>query len=217
MHKKVVIFDLDGTIIDNVEYVWKTLHEYFGIDEHPERVKSMEKFFSKEITYQEWAEKDMELLKKHGAKRETILKALGKAKLMRGAKKTLKELKGREFKIAIMSGSLDILLEKFLPDYEKIFDYVFINRIIFDEKGEIKQVKATPFDMEHKKAGMIKLCETEGISPEECVFVGDHDNDIEIAKSAGLSIAFNSKSEKLNEVSDVVIKKKDLREILKYL
>ncbi len=42
-------------------------------------------------------------------------------------------------------------------------------------------------------------------------------NDIEIAKLAGFSIAFNSKSEELNEVSDVVIEKKDLREILEYL
>ena len=49
------------------------------------------------------------------------------------------------------------------------------------------------------------------------MFVGDHDNDVEIAKTAGFSIAFNSKSEKLNDAVDVVIRKKDLKEILNYI
>ena len=217
MRRKIVIFDLDGTIIDNIEYVWKTLHEHFGVDEHPERVRTREDYFSRRITYQEWADRDIELLKKHGADRETIFRALRDARLMKGARETLMELKKRGFKLALMSGSLDVLLEKFIPDYEKIFDHVFINRIIFGENGEIKDVEATPFDMAHKKKGLFKICELEGIEPEECVFVGDHENDVEIAKAAGFSIAFNSKSEKLNEVSDVVIRKKDLREILKYL
>jgi hypothetical protein len=34
---------------------------------------------------------------------------------------------------------------------------------------------------------------------------------------AGFSIAFNSKSKELNKVCDVVIKEKNLKEILKYI
>jgi phosphoserine phosphatase len=217
MKYKLVVFDLDGTIVDNIESVWETLHEFFGIDSHPERLGVRKKFFSGEISYQEWAEKDIELMKKSGADREKIMKALGKAKLTKNAIETIEELRKRGYKIAIISGSMDILLEKLIPDYERIFDHVFINRVRFGREGRITKVEPTPFDQERKKSGLVRICDLEKIKPEECVFVGDHYNDVEIAKLAGFSIAFNSKSAELNEIADVVVEKKDLKAILKYL
>ena len=217
MKFKVVVFDLDGTIIDNVEYVWKMIHEHLGIDDHPQRIKNREDFLSGRISYYEWAKYDLDLMKEHGANREKILKVFENARLMDGALETLETLKRENYKLALISGSLSILLEKFIPDYKRIFDHVFINRVEFDEKGEIRDVKPTPFDMSHKKTGLIKVCELEGIEPKDVAFVGDHDNDLGIAREAGFTIAFNSKSQKLNEIADVVVEKKDLREILKYL
>ena len=43
------------------------------------------------------------------------------------------------------------------------------------------------------------------------------DNDIEVAKIAGLAIAFNPKESSLPEACDVLIQNNDLREILKYI
>lgn len=217
MKYKLVVFDLDGTIIDKVDYVWKMIHENLGIEDHPQRIKNRNEFLSGKITYYEWAKYDLDLMARHGADKETIMKVFDKAKVMEGALETLEALKSKGYKIAIISGSMNILLEKLIPDYREIFDHIFINRIIFNEEGEIEDVEVTPFDMEHKKTGLLELCELEGIDPKETVFVGDHDNDLDIAKAAGFSIAFNSKSRRLNEIADVVIEKKDLREILKYL
>jgi len=217
MRYRLAVFDLDGTLIDNIESIWVTLHEFFGLQNDPERIRAKEDFLSKKITYQQWADTDTELLKKHGAKRETMYEAVEKAKVMRGAIETLKELKETGIKTAIISGSIDFLLEKLIPDYDEFFDYVFLNRISFDSKGEIKGVKATEFYLERKKTGLLKICEKEGIDPKEAIFVGDHENDIHVAEAAGFSIAFNSKSEALNSIADVVIKKKDLREILKFI
>jgi len=214
---KLVVFDVDGTLIDNIEFVWVTLHEFFGLQENPERIRAKEDFLSKRITYQEWADRDIEILKKHGANRETLSEAVGKARVMRGSIETLRELKEMGIRTAVISGSIDFLLEKLIPDYEEFFDHVFMNRISFDKEGEIKGMKATEFYLEHKKTGLLKICESEGIDPEETVFIGDHENDLEIAKLAGLAIAFNSKSRELDEIADVVIRKKDMREVLKYL
>jgi HAD superfamily phosphoserine phosphatase-like hydrolase len=216
MKYRLVVFDVDGTLIDNIEFVWVTLHEFFGLQDDPERIMAKEDFLSKRITYQQWADIDMELLKKHGANRQTMFESLERAKLMMGAIETLRDLKEMGIKAAVISGSIDFLLEKLIPDYDEFFDHVFLNKIHFDRNGEIEGMKATEFYLGRKKTGLLEICKKEGIDPKEAMFVGDHENDVHIAEAAGFSIAFNSKSEELNEVSDVVIKKKDLREILEY-
>ncbi|NIP40446.1 MAG: HAD-IB family phosphatase [Candidatus Aenigmarchaeota archaeon] len=217
MKYRLVVFDVDGTLVDNIEFIWVTLHESFGLQNDPERIRAKEDFLSGKITYQQWADIDMKLLKDHGADRKSMLKALEKAELMSGTIETLKTLKEMGIKTAIISGSIDFLLEKLIPDYDEFFDYVFLNRIHFDRKGKIEGMKVTEFYLEHKKTGLLEICKKEEISPKEAMFVGDQENDIHIAEAAGFSIAFNSNSEKLKEVSNVTINKKDLRKILEYL
>ena len=129
----------------------------------------------------------------------------------------IKELKKRNMKLAIISGSLNVVLEKFIPDYNDFFDDVFLSRIYFDESGSISKVEATEFDMDAKALALRRIAKREGISLKECVFVGDYLNDIKVMEEAGLGIAFNCQEEKLKEVADVVIEKKDLREVLRHI
>ena len=71
--------------------------------------------------------------------------------------------------------------------------------------------------MDGKALALKKIAERENISLSECVFVGDYLNDLKIIKEAGLGIAFNCNYEELKRAADVVIEKKDLREILRYI
>ncbi len=215
---RLVCFDVDGTLIDNLAFSWQIFHDYFQTDKH-RRDDARKKFFNGEITYKQWAEHDIELWREGNAKKNDFFDAIShnNLKLMEGAIETLKELKKRGLKLAIISGSLNILLEKFLPDYEKIFDDVFLSRIYFDENGSISKVDATEYDMDGKALALKKIAEREKISLKECVFVGDYLNDLKIIKEAGLGIAFNCQYDELKKAADVVIDKKDLREILKHI
>lgn len=218
MKYKLVCFDVDGTLIDNVEYSWKVFHDFFEVDQK-RREKAKKAFYNGEISYLEWAQHDLNLWIEKKAKKEDFIKAIKHAnlKLMEGALETINELKKRNFKLAIISGSLSVILEYFIPNYKEIFDDIFLSWIDFDGEGNIRKIEATSFDMEHKATALKKIVEKEKIKLEECVFVGDHDNDLKIAEEAGLSIAFNAHSEELKKVADVCIEKKDLREILKYV
>ena len=213
---KLVCFDVDGTLIDNVTFSWQAFHDYFQTDKH-RREDARNAFFNGKITYLQWAEHDIKLWKEKNAKKDDFLKAIKDLKLMEGAMETLTELKNKGLKLAIISGSISIILEKFLPNYEEFFDDIFISRIHFDEDGNITKIEATEFDMEGKALALKKIAEREKISLEECVFVGDYMNDIKIIQEAGLGIAFNCNHEELKKVADVVIEKKDLREILKFV
>ena len=112
---------------------------------------------------------------------------------------------------------MNVVLEKFIPNYDEIFDDVFLSKIYFDEYGHISKVDATEFDMDAKALALKKIAEREKLSLKECVFIGDYLNDLKIIQEAGLGIAFNCRHEDLKKAADVVIEKKDLREILKYV
>lgn len=213
---KLVCFDVDGTLIDNLKFSWQVFHDYFQTDKH-RREDAKNAFFSGKISYLQWAEHDISLWKEKNARKDDFFKAISGLKLMEGAMEALNELKKRGIKLAIISGSLNIILEKFIPDYEKIFDDVFISRIYFDKKGNISKVEATEFDMDAKATALKKIAEREKISMAECVFVGDYLNDLKIMQEAGLGIAFNCVHEELKKVADVCIDKKDLRGILRHI
>ena len=218
MKYKLVCFDVDGTLVDNLKFSWQVFHDHFQTDGHI-REGAKKRFFSRKISYKEWAEHDIQMWIDKKATRDGFFEAMEKSglKVMEGALETIKELKSKGIKLAIVSGSISIVLEKFFPDYEEIFDDVFISRLYFGENGQISKVEATEFDMEKKAEALRKICDKEGIKLEESVFVGDFENDVKICEEAGLGIAFNCKSDKLKKVADVVIGKKDLREILRYI
>ena len=213
---KLVCFDVDGTLIDNVTFSWQVFHDYFQTDKH-RREDAKNKFFDGKITYMQWAEHDINLWREKNAKKEDFFMALAGLRLMEGAIDTLEELTKHGIKLAIISGSLNVLLDKFIPNYRDFFDDVYLSRIYFDEDGNIEKVEATEYDMDGKVLALRKIAEREGLSLKECVFVGDYLNDIKILKEAGLGIAFNCGHDEVKRAADVVIEKKDLREIMKHI
>lgn len=213
---KLVCFDVDGTLIDNIRSAWQIFHDYFQTDEH-RREDAKNNFFSGKISYAQWAEHDFGLWREKNAKKEQFFDALKDVKLMAGAMEALGELKRSGVKLALISGSLNMLLEKCIPSYREYFDDVFISWMYFNEDGTIGKVIATEFDIEGKAKALRQIAEKENIQLEECVFVGDWLNDIEVMKEVGLAIAFNCDEDKVRKVADVVIEKKDLREILRHI
>jgi phosphoserine phosphatase len=211
-----VCFDVDGTLVDEIEYIWPLIHRELDID--IKRVKkAKEDFYGGKINFRQWARHDIELWRKKGVTEKDLIGVVSKLKLMKGAREVLEHLKKAGYSLAVISGGLNIVLEHFIPDCQDIFDHIMINRLSFDDEGRIKGIEPTEVGSdEHKLEGLRKIAKKEGISLEQCVFIGDSGNDVNIARGAGLSIGFNPSPE-LEKVCDVVIRKKDLREVLKHI
>ena len=215
---KLVCFDVDGTLADNIEFSWQLFHDYFETDEE-RRNQARDNYFSGKISYLEWANHDIGMWIEKKATKKQFFDALKKnnVQLMEGAIETINKLKKAGIKLAIISGSLDIIMEYLMPDYNILFNDVFFSHLIFDENGVLKSAKATEYDMIKKADALKKIAEREGFELSECVFVGDHHNDVKIIQEAGLGICFDCKSDDLRKVADIEIKNKDMREILKFI
>ncbi|MBR9676267.1 HAD-IB family phosphatase [Candidatus Woesearchaeota archaeon] len=214
-HYDLVCFDLDGTLIEDDEgdVLWeRMLIRIFGNKEFSDA--RYEEYKTGKIKFVEWVNIDLGEWRKASMTKKDVLEEAKNTILVPGAIETLEELRKRGFKLGLISGSVDTLLDAHgLRDY---FDDIFINELIYDEDDKLSSWVVNPSG-DRKDVALRKICEREGIPLERTVFVGDHLNDVAACKSAGLGIAFNSRVQELKDVSNVIIQEKDLRLILKHI
>lgn len=204
---KLIAFDLDGVLVDGIGS-WSELHSALGTEKFSKINEAL--FYSGKITFDEWAKRDVALW--HGIKIQKIKEIFKRTKLMNGAPETLKILKKKGYKLAIVSGGLKILADIVAEKFK--IDFVAANEFIV-EKGKVVGIKNI-IDMDGKGTALEKIAKENNILAKECAAIGDFFNDIPMFKFAGFSIAFNPKTPEIEKIADVVIKEKDLRLILKY-
>lgn len=103
------------------------------------------------------------------------------------------------YKINLYSKSPE-LREKLLPkinDIDLTFAYSEVTSIECSAKGI------------SKASGLLTLCKNLNIPIEHTIAVGDADNDIEILKTAGLSVAMGNANDKVRKIADIIVKDND--------
>ncbi len=214
MQHRLVAFDLDGTLAEGVVYVWKLLHEHFGTDPARRRA-AHDAYFSGRLSYAGWFGTDLELLAEKGAHRAALLAALHAVRPALGALEVLQHLRAQGRIVAVISGSVDLLLEHLFPQFR--FDHVLINRLHFAADGRLIGGEPTPYDMERKADGLAELARRAGLRLTDCAFCGDNENDLQVLGAAGLGIAVNPRTARVVAAADRVLEGSDLRGLLPLL
>ncbi|MFQ5815195.1 MAG: phosphoserine phosphatase SerB [Candidatus Hydrothermarchaeaceae archaeon] len=202
---KLVVFDLDSTLIDG-----ESLDEFGKLMKKKTEIsKITNKAMVGEISFEEALVKRTKLLK--GLEMQKIHEAVSKIPLMKGAGETVSALKKRGIKVAVVSGGFDVVADRVKEELG--LDYAVANEFVAKD-GKVTGEVVGPMLEEGAKGKILdELAKKAGIPLNECVAVGDGANDVSMLERAGLAIAFNSKPV-LDDKADVVIKKKDLREVL---
>ena len=212
---RLACFDVDGTLVGKTIFVWETLHDALGTD-RDKRQQGWDDYFSGRIPYSQWFEHDIALFRERGeVTRQRLLEAMAPLELVDGVHEVLQTLRDAGLRLAVVSGSLNIVLEKFeLADY---FDDIFVNELFFDSRGSLIGWRPTPFDLERKAVALDWLVAKYGLALSQTVFVGDNFNDVSIARHAGKAIAFNSTCAELIECAAAHVPGGDLRDVLPHV
>jgi phosphoserine phosphatase len=214
---RIVAFDVDGTLVEHDEglVIWQVLNRLFSGSAEL-NAKRFQAFRSGEITYAEWVRLDIEGWKQGGATRDRIVKAIrDDLRLVPGAREVTVELARRGYFVAVVSGTLDIVLDTLFPEHP--FHQVFANRIRFDDAGRIDGWTATPFDMSGKAEALRLLADQTATPASEIAFVGDHLNDLDALRFAGCPIAYDPKDDAVRSAAKHVVARGHLRQLLSLL
>ena len=129
-----------------------------------------------------------------------------------GAKELISELRSAGHVVAVISGGFTVVIDQLMRDLA-IDNYCANTLEILNGKLTGKVAGA----IVDRKAKAEYLTELKNrFNPDKTFAVGDGANDIEMIQNADVGISFCGKAA-LNEVADVIILKRDLREVLNYL
>ena len=204
---KLALFDLDGTLTKE-RSAWEYIHRRLGLwDGYAE--KFQEAFLKGEISYPRFCQLDAGIWQ--GMKAADLERIVREIPLYEGIEDLLGYLRSKGIKLGIISSGLSFLSDWMTERYG--FDYTVANElgvadgilngeinihVHYDRKGEWVQEAQRKFNARN----------------EEVLAVGDSTGDVAMFRMAGLSIAFNSLSPKVDSLATLSIRSNDLRDLI---
>lgn len=205
---KLIALDMDSTLVD-VEII-DELAKVAGVGN--EVAKITRKATRGEIDFEEALKYRVQLLR--GLSEMDVRRVAKEAPIMEGAKRLISEAKSRGYKTVMITGSFMTVAE--IIGKKLDLDYIISNELVVKNGVLTGEVRGALMTLDSKERALVQIATSEGIPLKNCVVVGDGANDLDMFKSAGLSIAFNANSI-LKDVADIVITQKNLGLIIPLL
>jgi len=202
---KLAVFDFDSTLMDGETIDF--FAEELGIGK--EVAKITEEAMSGRLDFFESLQKRVGLLK--GLEYSVVEKISQNLPYMPGAKETISELKNRGMTVVCFSGGFRSAtgFAKNILGYDADF-----SNVLHQKNGKLTGLVGGDMMFNFSKGDMLqRLQNILGVNKDETLVCGDGANDLSMFAHAGTRVAFCAR-EILEKEANIVIKKKDLTQIL---
>ena len=202
-----MIFDLDGTLTQERsiwEYIHKQLGKWYGFAEDYQNL-----FLAGKISYEEFCERDAQVWK--GMRVDELLEIVKTVPFHPGVDELTTYLKQRGLKLSMVSSGLSLLSNWVHQKYG--FDYSVSNDLLH-ENGILTGKVKIQVCYDKKAEWVEKILKQFGVKPEEAIAIGDSKGDIDMFQMVGLSIAFNSSCQDLDQIANICIPSQNLADII---
>lgn len=184
--RHLVVLDVDSTLIQ--EEVIDLLGKHLGVEKQISDIT--DKAMRGEIDFTTALRQRVKLLagtpvEKLEGLRDTIT-------LSPGAKTLFRVLRYLDYKIALVSGGFDFIVEQLAIELGA--DGFVANHLAIEDGVLTGTIQGAVIDREGKAKALRAFAESFSISIERTIAIGDGANDIDMISAAGLGIAFNAKS-----------------------
>ncbi|PKY07808.1 phosphoserine phosphatase [Aspergillus campestris IBT 28561] len=189
-HKRLVVFDMDSTLIQNE--VIDEIARFIGVEKQVSEIT--ERAMNGEIDFSESLRERVGLL--NGVPADVFEKLKSVLTISPGARELCKSLKSLGCKLAVLSGGFQPLAEWLAEELG--IDYARANHLEIDPVTQTLTGKLVPtypiIDAEQKRSILKSLAAEHNIPISQTVAVGDGANDLLMLHAAGLGVAWRAKS-----------------------
>ncbi len=211
-YKSLIVFDVDGVLLDNKLGGFKDILLIF---DKKKEVQAIDTKYQRKKHLGPWGLEELAKLYQ-GFFREKLVKTslnYCQKNLIPGAKNVVATLKQKNCLVGAISSNPQFIMDTL----KVILSLDFAIGTVLEFEKEISTGKISRKVDRYQKAKILKEKMRQfDLLSEKVIVVGDSLTDLPMAGIAGLFIAFNAKKEVIAK-ADVVISKKDLREILPFL
>jgi phosphoserine phosphatase len=206
----LVAFDMDGVLVDHASS-WTWVHEHFKVDNEA----SLVAYIEGRIDDREFMRRDIEkwLSIRSDLCLEDIDEILRPVPVIPGIKETVSMLRSKGMRCVIVSGGLDMAARRIAE--QNGFDDHIANSLACDENGRLTGEGVLRVELTNKRRALERFQEKYGVPAERTVAIGNSFVDVSMFSASGLSIAFNPIDETVERSADVVLRSKDLRDVLR--
>lgn len=226
---KLVVFDLEGTLFKqsytllggkSFQSAWGALCASLGPAAEQEDLANGKRFYAgKYPGYSSWVADTIRLHQRYQLNRNWFDKVINSVEYHNGVTQTLAALHEAGITTAVVSGGLKALADRVVLDHG--VSHCFAAAEYFWGPDDlIRCWNILPTDFVHKRSAVEMLLKDLGISREQCAFIGDGRNDVDVACYVGRAIAFNPHQE-LRNCCEIIVEQEpgqeDLQSVLPYL
>jgi len=215
----VIGFDLDGTLLRGYQYSWTLVWNHLKVQPAVWK-EAQRRFVTGKRTfedYQAWCEHDYSHMRSNGLRKQDFEQITSTVTITGNLEEALRTLRTEGFALVLISGGIDAFIEQKIPNAKDLFDYICINRLRYDDQNVVCGIEATPFDFAGKATALEAVCKEYGVTLNEAVFVGEGNNDEDVANAAGLSIAYPPHGQVIPAASRVEVPEDDLLKIVPHV
>ena len=206
----LVAFDMDGVLVDHASS-WTWVHEHFKVDNEA----SLVAYIEGRIDDQEFMRRDINkwLSIRDDLCLQDIDDILRPVPIIPGIKETIAALRSNGMRCVIVSGGLDMAARRIAEDNG--FDDHIANSLACDAEGRLTGEGVLRVELTNKRLALERFQQKYGVPAERTVAIGNSFVDVSMFSASGLSIAFNPIDEVVEKSADVVLRSRDLRDVLK--
>ena len=205
--KKLAIFDLDGTLVDSIGSIAGACNEALKENGLEERSVNEYKYFAgdgalelvKRAVYASGDTEYKKLDSVYSIYKEIFVKDCTKGVVpFEDINELLKQLKKREIKLAVLSNKPH---DRTIDVVNKIFGNNTFDMVLGYKNEETK--KPNPY-------GALLIAKHFNIKPEDCVYIGDTDTDMQTGVNAGMytigvSWGFRDREELIKNKANIIV------------
>jgi HAD superfamily phosphoserine phosphatase-like hydrolase len=179
--EKVIVFDLDGTLIKGTS--WVEFNQSLGLTES-EDLHLFEQYKKGLLSYTKWIDEIVTIYHKYSPVHKEVVEAIGFLfPLREGAEELIALAKEKGYTPVLLSGGVDVIVKGFAQRFG--IEYVFsANELVFSEDGYLEGIVTMGDEASAKAALLQAFCEKYDVDIKEVFCVGDGGNNIELFKLA---------------------------------